>query len=120
ALQQLGFFLADGRISSLTRRTRKILGITAVAGLILSFALGIHSPDLIENINPPTTALLLVGVAHTMLMSLLRERLNTWSRAPMGSRIRAFITPRAMTIYLWHMPVLLAMAGISAVFAIVT
>lgn len=119
-LQQLGFFLADGRIGSLTRRVRKIIGLAAVTGLVLSFAFGVHSPDLIANINPPTTALLLVGVAHTMLMSLMRDRLNVWSRGSVGSRIREFVTPRAMTIYLWHMPVLLAMAGISAVFAIVT
>lgn len=119
-LQQIGFFLADGRIGLLSRRTRLIIAIAAVAGLVLSMLLGIHSPDLIANINPPTTALLLVGVAHTMLMSLMRERLNTWSRSAPGSRIRDFVTPRAMTIYLWHMPVLLTMAGVSAVFAMMT
>ncbi len=120
ALQQLGFFLADGRIGALTRRTRAIIGLAAVAGLLLSVASGVHSPDLIANLNPPTTALLFVGVAHTMLMSLMRERLNRWSLRPFGMRLRGFVTPRAMTIYLWHMPVLLAMAGASAVFAIVT
>lgn len=120
ALQQLGFFLADGRIGSLTRRTRASLGVAAVAGLLLSFAAGIHSPDLIANINPPTTALLFVGVAHTMLMSLMRDRLNDWSLRPLGTRVRGFVTPRAMTIYLWHMPVLLTMAGASAIFAILT
>lgn len=119
-LQQLGFFLADGRIGSLSRRTRTILALTAVAGLVLTVATGVYSPDLIENINPPTTALFFVGVAHTMLMSLLRERLNTWSRMPLGTRLREFVTPRAMTIYLWHMPVLLVMAGASAVFAMST
>ena len=120
ALQQLGFFLADGRIASLSRRTRAVIGVAAVGGLLLSFAAGIHSTDLIENINPPTTALLLVGAAHTMLMSLMRDRLNTWSVTPVGTVLRTFITPRAMTIYLWHMPVLLAMAGGSAVLSIVT
>lgn len=119
-LQQVGFFLADGRIDLLPRRTRWGIGIAAVAGLVLSMLLGIHSPDLIANINPPTTALLLVGAAHTMLMSLMKERLTTWSRSAPGSLIRGFVTPRAMTIYLWHMPVLLAMAGASAVFAMTT
>lgn len=120
SLQQLGFFLADGRIASLSRAARRIIGIAAVVGLVLSIAAGIHSPDLIENINPPTTALLLVGVAHTMLLSLMRERLNAWSTTSLGTALRTFVTPRAMTIYLWHMPVLLAMAGASAVFAILT
>ena len=119
-LQQLGFFLADGRITGLARRTRKNIGLAALAVLLLGVAVGAYSPDLIENINPPTTALLLVGVAHTMLMSLMRERLDGWSRSAFGTRLRGFVTPRAMTIYLWHMPVLLAMAGASVVFAVST
>ncbi|MEW1961921.1 acyltransferase [Microbacterium sp. NPDC077644] len=118
ALQQVGFFLADGRIAALTRRTRAVVGLVAAGALVLSFVLGIHSPDLIANINPPTTALLLVGVAHTMLVSLMSRRLTSWSENRFGAALRAFITPRAMTIYLWHMPVLLAMAGACAVFAI--
>lgn len=120
ALQQLGFVFADGRIDALTRRTRMAVGGGAVGALLISFAAGVHSPDLIANINPPTTALLLVGLAHTMALSLLRERLSVWSQHPLAVRLREFVTPRAMTIYLWHMPVLLAMAGASAVFAIVT
>jgi hypothetical protein len=120
SLQQLGFFLADGRIGSLSRRSRGAIAAAAVGGLALSVVAGVHSPDLIENINPPTTALLFVGVAHAMVMSLLRERLNSWSRSRLGVALRTFVTPRAMTIYLWHMPVLLAMAGGSAMFAIIT
>lgn len=119
-MQQLGFFLADGRIDALAPRTRLIIAAGAVGALVLSFALSVHSPDLIANINPPTTALLLVGVAHTMVMSLVRERLARWSSTAFGTRLRGFVTPRAMTIYLWHMPVLLAMAGACALFAIVT
>ena len=120
ALQQVGFFLADGRIGSLSQRARTVIAIAAVVALVLSFVSGVHSPDLIANINPPTTALLLVGVAHTMLMSLLREPLNRWSRTRIGTGLREFVTPKAMTIYLWHMPVLLAMAGVSAIFAVTT
>lgn len=120
ALQQLGFFLADGRIGALSRRTRGAIGLAAFGGLLIAVAAGVYSPDLIANINPPTTALLLVGVAHTMLMSLMHERLNAWSTAPVGRHLREFITPRAMTIYLWHMPVLLVMAGAGAVFAMST
>ncbi|MDQ0645728.1 acyltransferase family protein [Microbacterium murale] len=120
ALQQLGFFFADGRIDSLTRRTRTVIGVAAVAALVATFVTGVYSPDLIANINPPTTSLLLVGVAHTMVLSLMRDRLAAWSTRPLPTRFRTFVTPRAMTIYLWHMPVLLAMAGASAVFSLTT
>ncbi|MGV2983908.1 acyltransferase family protein [Microbacterium sp. AGC85] len=120
ALQQLGFFFADGRIDALSRRTRTVVAAGAVAALIVTFVTGVYSPDLIANINPPTASLLLVGVAHTMVLSIMRERVERWSRLPLPHRFLTFVTPRAMTIYLWHMPVLLAMAGVSAVFAMTT
>ncbi|MFB7250862.1 acyltransferase [Microbacterium sp. NPDC056234] len=117
-LQQLGFFLADGRIDALGRRTRILTAVGAVAVLGGTMTAGIHSPDLIANINPPTTALLLVGVAHTMLLSLSRDRLSAWSRRPRLAALQGFVNKRAMTVYLWHMPVLLAMAGGAALFAV--
>ncbi|GAA5204304.1 acyltransferase [Microbacterium jejuense] len=120
ALQQLGFFLADGRIDALARRTRLIVAIGGVAALAVSFASGIHSPDLVANINPPTTALLLVGVVHTALFSLLRAPIARFADRPLARRFTDFVTPRAMSVYLWHMPVLLGLAGLTAAAAIWT
>ena len=119
-LQQLGFFLADGSIDRLSRRVRAAAGIAAFLTLVATFAFGTYSPDLIANINPPTAALLLVGVAHTSLLSLHRERLERFSRRPRVATFTGFVTARTMTIYLWHMPVLLLMAGSTAVFALMT
>lgn len=119
-LQQVGFFLADGRIDALSRRTRVLAVAAAVGALALSFATGIHSPDLVANINPPTTALLLVGVAHTALFSLCRAPLARLAARPAPAAFTAFTTPRAMTVYLWHMPVLLSLAGLSALWAMTT
>jgi peptidoglycan/LPS O-acetylase OafA/YrhL len=120
ALQQLGFFLADGRIDALAPRTRALGATLAVVALALSFASGIHSPDLVANINPPTTALLLVGVAHTALFSLFRAPLQRLAERRGPAAVIEFMSPRAMTVYLWHMPVLLSLAGLTAVSAMVT
>lgn len=117
-LQQLGFFLADGTIDSLSRRTRIIAAGGAVTALLGSFTTGLYSPDLVANINPPTGALLLVGVAHLALVSLLRDRIARFSRRTLPAAFSAFVNRRTMTIYLWHMPVLLTMAGVSALVAI--
>lgn len=117
-LQQLGFFLADGRIDALGRRIRIIAVAGAAAVLALTFLTGIYSPDLIANINPPTAALLLVGLVHTGALSLHRERIARLSRRPVAAAFTEFVTRRAMTVYLWHMPVLLTMAGASAAFAL--
>ncbi len=79
-----------------------------------------YSPDLVANINPPTTALLLVGIVHTALFTLLRPRLAQIAERPVPAAVTGFVSARAMTIYLWHMPALLAVAGLSAVAAMTT
>ncbi|MFK0400943.1 acyltransferase [Microbacterium sp. NPDC090225] len=118
ALQQIGFFLADGSIDSLPRRTRVRVGAGAALALLLAFATGLCSPDLIAHINPPTTGLILVGIAHTCAVSLNRTRLSVLSAVPVAAAVSGVIGRRTMTIYLWHMPVLLAMAGVTALVAI--
>ncbi|MGK3947465.1 acyltransferase family protein [Microbacterium sp. K2] len=115
ALQQIGFFLADGTIDRLSRRARAITGAAALTTLIGAFTGGVYSPDLIANINPPTAALLLVGVVHLSAVSLLRDHIGAFSRRPLPAAFAAFVNRRTMTIYLWHMPALLAMAGVCAV-----
>lgn len=110
-LQQLGFFLADGTIDRLSRRTRGLGAGLALLVLIGCVATGVYSPDLVANINPPTGALLLVGVVHLALVSLLRDRIARFSRRPSPAAFSDFVNRRTMTIYLWHMPVLLTMAG---------
>lgn len=120
ALQQVGFFLADGTIERLSRRCRAVCGTTAATALVATFMSGIYSPDLIANINPPTGALLLVGVVHLSAVSLFRDRIEAFSRRPRAAAFASFVNRRTMTIYLWHMPVLLGMAGLSAVAALAT
>ena len=120
ALQQIGFFLADGSVERLPRPTVAIGGAAALTVLVATFVSGVYSPDLIANINPPTGALLLVGVVHLSAVSLFRERIDALSRRPRAAAFAAFVNRRTMTIYLWHMPVLLSMAGLAAAAALTT
>jgi len=120
ALQQLGFFLADGRIDRLTTRTRAVIAGGAALTLAGGILTGAFSPDLIANLNPPTTALLLVGLAHTALFSLLRTPIARVATTRPGRALTRFVTPRTMTVYLWHMPVLLLLAGLTALAALAT
>lgn len=120
ALQQLGFFFADGVIDALSRRTRIAVLTGATAAFVVCVLTGVYSPDLIDNINPPTGALILVGLVHLALLSLFRERIARVSTRGPVARFSAFVNRRTMTIYLWHMPVLLVMAGLSAMVALAT
>jgi peptidoglycan/LPS O-acetylase OafA/YrhL len=116
-LQQFGFFFADGAVDALSRRTRVVIALGAAGVLVFAFTTGVYSPDLIANINPPTGALLLVGIVHLSLLSLFRDRLSLLSAHPRVAAVSTFVNRRTMTVYLWHMPVLLAMAGASAILA---
>ncbi|MDQ0612659.1 surface polysaccharide O-acyltransferase-like enzyme [Microbacterium sp. W4I4] len=119
-MQQVGFLLADGRIDALSRRIRITAAAVAFGLLMVSFGTGFHSPDLIANTNPPTTALLLVGVIQTAAFSLFKQQLTAFADRRPVAAFTGFMSARAMTVYLWHMPVLLTLAGLTALSAMVT
>lgn len=112
-IQQLGFWLADGRMDRLSPWTRGSAAAAALGALALLTSVGPYSPDMYVNLNPPTLALVLLGVAHVMLFSLARPWLRRTAEGRRTGRVVDAVGARAMTIYLWHMPVLIVLAGIS-------
>ncbi|UVY84662.1 acyltransferase [Brachybacterium sp. NBEC-018] len=111
ALQQAGFLLADGRIDALPRRVRAAGIVLALAGLGTAFVTGFWSPDLIAHLNPPTTALLVLGAAQTLALSLARPHLARLAARPRIAAVTGFVTARTMTFYLWNLSALLLLAG---------
>lgn len=111
ALQQAGFLLADGQLERLPRPGRAAAAIASVAVLALMVLTGVWSPDLIAHLNPPTTALLVLGAAQTMALSLLRPHLISLARRPRIAAATGFVTARTMTFYLWNLSALLLLAG---------
>lgn len=109
-VQQLGFWLADGLVDRLSTRVRVgILG-AAVATLVVLTA-GPYSADMLVNLNPPTVCLVALGVGQLMVFSLLRARFSAIAAHPIAGRVVDWMGQRAMTVYLWHMPVLIALAA---------
>lgn len=103
-VQQLGFWLADGWFDRYSRRQLVAAGAAAFAGmLVLVFALG-YSADMFVNLNPPTLAILLLGVAQVFLFAAVRARLRAQAARPLVSRVAANLNRHSMTIYLWHLP----------------
>src|SRR5699024_4464274 len=111
ALQQAGFLLADGQLERLPGPGRLAAAIASVAVLAIMVLAGVWSPDLIAHLNPPTTALLVLGAAQTMSLSLLRPRLISLARRPRIAVVTGFVTARTMTFYLWNLTALLLLAG---------
>ena len=117
-VQQLGCLLLDGTTERVRQRRGGVwtlLGIAAAAYLALGaqVALGWSSLDMLDNLNPPTVSLAALGIAQLALFEVLRPAL----RALMGLRpvqlVAVLVGARAMTVYLWHLPVIIACTGLA-------
>ncbi|WGD37159.1 acyltransferase [Lysinibacter sp. HNR] len=112
AVQQLGFFYADGQFRE---RSRGVLVavILVVYGVItaLTFGTGIYPVDMLRNLNPATVPLILLGIAQICLLQLLYPAVSRLMRIGAVVAACVLVGSRAMTIYLWHLPIIIALAG---------
>ncbi|HWD61118.1 MAG TPA: acyltransferase [Humibacter sp.] len=109
-VQQLGFWLADNRLP----RPRAAVAAIAVAAyglLAVLCATGVFSFDLLADLNPPSCALVLLGVGQLALFELCRPALRRMHGLRSVGIVATAINLRAMTIYLWHMLMLVLAAG---------
>lgn len=104
-VQQLGFWLADGRVPSL-----RVAG-WAVVGLAALMLTGLSPANLYEALNPPTAALALLGVVQLALFARFRPALSAWAESPRVQRCSDALNGASMTVYAWHMPVVVLLAG---------
>jgi peptidoglycan/LPS O-acetylase OafA/YrhL len=110
-VQQTGFALADGRFERLSGRRRFALGAGALAALVLCCSSGFYSVDLFGNLNPPTGALVLLGVVQLCVFVAVRPLLRSVHSAAPVAAVVGWINARSLTIYAWHMLVLIGLAG---------
>ncbi|WGW10819.1 acyltransferase [Saxibacter everestensis] len=111
-IQQLGFVYADGWLEARSRR-QLIVGLCAsLAVLVVITGTGLYSADMLTNLNPPTVCLVLLGVGQLCLFGLIRPALNRWMANTSRQRAVTLLGDHAMTVYLWHMPVILAIVSV--------
>ncbi|MFF2387278.1 acyltransferase [Agromyces sp. NPDC058104] len=112
-VQQLGFWYSDGWFRR--RRVVTLVGIAAAAYLVIwpLVAIGWYSPDMLVNLNPPTVPLALLGIAQLSLMSALHRPLSALMRRRTTQAVVYLVGSRAMTVYLWHLPVIIVVEGLS-------
>lgn len=109
-VHQLGYLLLDGRVGSGVRGS-VALPVAALIGVLLCVATG-SSADMYENLNPPNVVLALYGVMSFGLVRLGKPWLDRVAARPGVTRVSDALGPRSMTIYLWHMPVMLTLVGV--------
>lgn len=105
----LGFHFLDGAASAWGRRRLAAGVLVPLAALLVLTTAGGYSPDMIVNLNPPTLALALLGVAQFFLLRLLAPAIEAGAaRVP---RLVRAADSHAMSLYLWHMPALMALTA---------
>lgn len=112
-IQQIGFWYHDGWFD---RRGRVMLTAIAVAGFAVFLALmawGPYSTNLLADLNPPTLPLVVLGVTQAALLRLARPALAALMRTRAMRGVVFVLGSRLMTIYLWHLPVILLLSGIA-------
>lgn len=119
-VHQLGFLYTEGTLATL--RPRAALGMSAagfgVTGLLVVFgpypASMIGMPGApVSNMSPPTAVLVSLAVGQIGLLLALRPKLVALAARPAVAATLRWIGPRFMSVYLWHMPALVVVAGIS-------
>ncbi|MEJ6488732.1 acyltransferase [Leucobacter sp. USCH14] len=113
-VQQLGFGVRDGWYA---RRPRWLLGLLAMTayGVIGAAVWGFgYSPDMLDNLNPPTVLLLLLGLAQVYLFTLLQPAIRRIVRRPRVLVPVAALGTFGMTIYLWHTVAMGVVVGVQS------
>ncbi|WP_320537286.1 acyltransferase [Pseudarthrobacter sp. IC2-21] len=112
AVQQVGFLMADGHLTRLTRS--HLAGLIVAANLLLGAVtgLGLYTGNMLVNLNPPNLCLFLLGVSQAAALQLVRPWLAwTWQFGWVCAMVMVS-GRRAMTVYLWHLPLLAGMSGL--------
>jgi fucose 4-O-acetylase-like acetyltransferase len=110
-IQQLGIWAADGWFAR-SRPSLLLLSAASYGVLAALTRLGLYSANMIDNLNPPTVALILLAVGQFSLLMFFYPLLGRLMRTgPMRVLVSA-IGARLMTIYLWHLPVLALIVGL--------
>ncbi|MGO3146073.1 MAG: acyltransferase family protein [Leucobacter sp.] len=110
-MQQLGFVLLDGGSRAWTRPQLISGMLTALVALGALVANG-WSPDMLVNLNPPTTAIALLGTAQFFGVQFIRPTLDRATRVPVVARFVERAGTLAMDVYLWHMPIILTIVAL--------
>lgn len=110
--QQLGFFLYDGWFAERSWWQLALLiagGYGVLAGLV---SLGGYTSSMLGNQWPPTATMAVLAVVQAAALTLLRMPLTALMRTRAAQGAVFLIGSRLMTIYLWHLPVIMVLIGI--------
>ncbi|MFG2606581.1 acyltransferase [Streptomyces sp. NPDC048514] len=120
AVHQMGFFYADGGMRRFLSGAAAKWSVAGFAVTALAVAFGPYPGSMIgmpgapvSNMSPPTALMISLAVGQLGLWLALRPViLRLASQGPVEKALR-WSGSRFMTLYLWHMPALVVIAGVS-------
>ncbi len=118
ALHQLGFAWRSGELAGTGRRLALVGGGAAVLALLVGVASYPVSMVTVPgepaaNANPPTLALLALGVTQAGLLLTLETQARRWLRRPGLWRVVVLVNGVILTVYLWHASVMVALVALA-------
>ena len=112
--QQFGFWYADGWFAA--RNGWQLAGITVASYIALaavSLPRGWYSNDMLANLNPPTLPLVFLALAQACILRALKPWLARLMNTHAARAVVFLVGTRLMTIYLWHLPLIIALSGVA-------
>ena len=112
--QQIGFWYADGWFAARSGLQLFLIAVAAYA-VMAAIALpeGWYYNDMLANLNPPTLPLVCLAVAQACILRALRPLLSRLMNTHAARAVVFLVGTRLMTIYLWHLPLIIALSGIA-------
>lgn len=115
---QVGIAYASGGMRWARGARALAVAGAGLAGVVLAVGAGPYPSSIIgmpgapmSNMNPPTAVLLAIAMLQLGLALALRPVIQRWAaRGPVAPAID-WLSARLMTIYLWHIPALIAVTG---------
>lgn len=117
-VHQIGYMWRDGKIGSPSRALLWSAGGLAVLIFLVTVAsypismITVPGAE-VSNSRPPTLALLALGVFHGGLMLALEGPVRRWLRRLRPWTATVLVNATIMTLYLWHVTVLVLMVGLA-------
>lgn len=120
AVHQLGFHYVDGVLTAASRLRGVCLMLAGFGTTALLVIAGPYPASMVgmpgapaSNMSPPSACLLAVACGQLGLLLWLRPRLlRLTAHRPFAAALN-WLGARCMTVYLWHMPALITVAGIA-------
>jgi surface polysaccharide O-acyltransferase-like enzyme len=111
-IQQFGFWYADGFFD---RPWWQLVLISLIAlGMLWPLTTyGPYAVDMLVNQNPPTLVLVFIGLSQAAFLRLLKRPLSALMRTRPARAIVFVAGTRLITIYLWHVPMIVLVAGLA-------